>query len=57
MLRLKHLVKYLIGTKGHCWVFKYQDTPRVLEGYADSDWAEEPRTRKSVSSGLVVYGS
>ena len=57
MLRLKHLVKYLLGTLEYCWCFYYQENPgTVVVGISDSDWAEDPRTRKSVSSGYITWG-
>jgi len=57
MLRLRHLAKYLLGTKDWCWLYAYQDPPRKWEGYGDSDWAANKETRKSVSCGITFHGS
>ena len=56
MMKLRHLVKYLIGTKEYCWLFYFQEEPRYVEGFSDSDWAEDKETRKSVSSGFLRSG-
>jgi hypothetical protein len=56
MLILKHLVKCLIGTRTWLWVFHFQEMPKLLDAGSDSDWAQDPVTRKSVSSGFLRWG-
>ena len=43
-LALKHLLKYLKGTKDWVWCFFYQPRPKGLSGFSDSDWAQDPVT-------------
>ena len=56
--RLRHLVKFLLGTKEWAWVFAWQPTEEAaqLRGQSDSDWAQDHATRRSVSSGFVARG-
>jgi len=57
MMRLHHLVKYLAGTRNWSWLFAWQRAPeKGLLGDGDSDWAANSETRRSVSSGLIMYG-
>ena len=56
MLRLRHLVKFYLGTQDWAWVFRLQTEAPELTGTSDSDWAHEPVTRRSVSSGYVALG-
>jgi len=57
LMRLKHLVKYLLGTRSWSWLFAWQSRPAAMVGDGDSDWASDGETRRGVSSGLVVYGT
>ena len=54
-LMLKRLIRYYKGTKdAKIEMIKPTDTPAGivnLDGYSDSDWADETSTRKSRSSG------
>ena len=59
MAKLRHLLKYLAGTKDYCLVLHPQlklsstHTSLDLNAYCDSDWAGCSKTRKS-TSGVVV---
>ena len=55
-LKLKHLVKYLLGTEDWVWEFEGQPATEVLQAQSDSDWAQDAETRKSVSSGFLRLG-
>ncbi|MBW0563788.1 hypothetical protein O181_103503, partial [Austropuccinia psidii MF-1] len=57
---LKHLLRYLNGTLYYQLIFtKLEvDKPSVLEGWADSDYANDRKDRKSISGLIVtVYGN
>ena len=47
----RRLVKYLTE------VYKCQEAPKELVAYADSDWAQDPRTSKSMSGYVEMFGS
>ena len=59
MAKLKHLLRYLAGTKSHALVIKptlqlsSTNTTLDLDVYCDSDWAGCTKTRKS-TSGVVI---
>ena len=59
MAKLRHLLKYLAGTKDYCLVLRPElklsstVTSLDLKVYCDSDWAGCSKTRKS-TSGVVV---
>jgi hypothetical protein len=55
--RLKHLVRYRIGSPKVVQCFEWQDRPTRITCFADSDWAGCRETRKSTSGGGVVVGS
>ncbi|GKC69852.1 putative RNA-directed DNA polymerase, partial [Tanacetum coccineum] len=46
---------YLKGSPGKGLKFTHNMSSNMLEGYADSDWAKCPKTRKSVSGYCVFY--
>jgi len=54
--KIKRAVRYLQGDHGNVYVYKWQDQPKVMTGYADSDWAGCTKTRRSTSGGLVMHG-
>ncbi|CAE7698042.1 RE1, partial [Symbiodinium microadriaticum] len=56
MHRLKRLGRYLLKFPSEVWVYKYQEAPRELVLYTDSDWAQDPRTRKSMSGYVEMFG-
>ena len=39
------------------WNFMWQEMPTHLVGYSDSDWAGDPKTRRSTSGGGIVMGA
>ena len=61
---LRHLVGYLTFTNGHCICLEAKgigqgikvQTPgvNVIEGYSDSDWAGDRKSRKSVSAAAIL---
>ena len=57
MLRLKHVIKYLLGTADWAWSFIFQKRSEDLQAQSDSDWAADVETRKSVSSGFLRNGA
>ena len=54
--RLKRLGRYLVYKPRVSIRFAYQQAPRELSMYMDSDYAGCPKTRKSTSGGLGRYG-
>ena len=53
---LKRLVRYLSGAPRLVYRFPAQEV-RSVDVYTDTDWAGCPRTRKSTSGGVVMFGS
>ena len=58
-LRLRHLVKFLLGTLTWSWLYVWQseEAAQEVRGQSDSDWAADKVTRRSVSSGFVARGA
>jgi hypothetical protein len=56
MARLKRLGRYLAGKRRMCFLLPVEGQLDELVGYSDSDWAQNPETRKSVSCGLFMLG-
>ena len=54
--KIKRLVRYLRGSPGVVYRYPWQDTPKTLSGFADSDWAGCTRTRRSTSGGAILAG-
>nr|GEV13163.1 ribonuclease H-like domain-containing protein [Tanacetum cinerariifolium] len=50
-----NVLRYLKGSPGKGLKFIHNRLSNMLEGYADSDWAKCPKTRKSVSGYCVFY--
>ena len=44
------------GTKDLGLTYAASDKPSVLEGYADSDWASDKDTRRSVTAYVFMFG-
>ncbi|MBW0573521.1 hypothetical protein O181_113236, partial [Austropuccinia psidii MF-1] len=51
---LKHLLRYLKGTKDKCLVYKPQAIKETLTGWADADYANDKGDRKSVSGYVIL---
>ena len=52
--RLKKLARYLLGTREVYQLMVPRDGSDSLQTYTDSDWADDPDTRKSISGGTVM---
>ena len=48
-LMIHHAAHYVAKYPAEVWLLKYQDMPKVLRIYTDSEWAGNSETRKSVS--------
>ena len=58
LTRLRHLVRYLMGCKDEVAVLEPDSAAAWIEAWADSDWAGDRSSRKSVDCIVVkVYGS
>ena len=55
-LRLKRIGKYIAKYPIEKWHFEYQEAPKVLEGFSDSDWATNRWNRRSVSWTFQRFG-
>ena len=38
-------------------MFKFEEAPKLIEGFTDSDWAGDVKDRKSTSGGIIMWGS
>ena len=47
----------LMGVPSVAWCYPYQDDPKVLKVYADSDWAGDLESRRSTTAMLELLGS
>ena len=56
MHRLRRLGRYLVRHPREVWNYEYQDAPKELVVYTDSDWASDTRTRKSMSCYVEMFG-
>ena len=54
---LKRLCRYLISTPRLVHFYEWQEMPRHLSVYCDSDWAGCRKTRKSTSGGCFMHGT
>jgi hypothetical protein len=55
-IKLKKLIRYLLGAKRRATLFRWQDPPCMIDGFTDSDWAGCPKTRRSTSGGVLLHG-
>ena len=53
---MKRLLRYLKGAPRAVLHFKYQDKPKSLTVWVDSDFAGCEKTRKSTSAGVILMG-
>ena len=56
-LKLKRLVRYLKGAPRARIRYAYQNKPREITVWADSDFAGCEQSRKSTSAGVVQFGN
>ena len=54
---LKRVGRYLKGASRLVQEFEWQEMPRIVSAYSDSDWAGDKETRQSTSGGLLMMGS
>jgi hypothetical protein len=55
-MKLKKMIRYLMGARRRATHYHWQDPPGEIRGYTDSDWAGCTRTRRSTSGGVLLYG-
>ncbi|MBW0545050.1 hypothetical protein O181_084765 [Austropuccinia psidii MF-1] len=51
---LKHLFRYLNGTKDKCLVYRQQSIKEALTGWADADYANDSEDRKSITGYVIL---
>ena len=56
MLALKRLGRYLLGRPRLVFRYVFQSAD-TIDCYSDNDWAGCPKTRKSISGGVILLGS
>ena len=54
---LKRVVRYLVGRPRLVWRFVWQEPPKFLSVFSDSNWAGCHDTRKSTSGASIMHGS
>ena len=54
--KLKRVARYVKGRQRCVLHFHWQDLPTIIVGMVDSDWAGDPKTRCSTSSGVARLG-
>ena len=54
--RIKRLARYLIQYPRLETVFPFEDLPKVIQAYSDSDWAGDRETRRSTTAGALIFG-
>ena len=52
----KHALRYLRGTTKYGLWYRWMEGVK-LQGFTDSDWADNPSNRKSTSGGIFSIGS
>ena len=53
---VKRVIRYLAGHPHCIWKYDYQEEPRTLDIFTDSDWAGCRASRRSTSGGVVMHG-
>ena len=56
VVKLKRAIRYLAGHRRKSIKHIFQDSPKHIKAYSDSDWAGCVKTRKSTSGGILMYG-
>ena len=56
---LKRVVRYFLGRSRLVWRFVWQETPKSISAFRDSNWAgcHDTATRKSTSGACFMHGS
>ena len=54
---IKRVVRYLLGKPRLVWKFKWQEGPKFVSAFSDSNWAGCHDTRKSISGACIMNGS
>ena len=54
---VKRVVRYLLGKPRLIWRFVWQEAPKFLSAFSDSNWAGCHDTRKSTSGACLMHGS
>ena len=54
---IKRIVRYLIGCPRMVWKFVWQQAPKSVSIFSDSNWAGCHDTRKSTSGACIMHGS
>ena len=57
MIRLKRLVRFLVGQPRMQVMFSCQEAQRTMVGHIDADWAGDKDSRKSTPGGCITVGS
>ena len=52
---LKRIGRYLIGARRIVQTFKWDEVSSHIEGHGDSDWAGDKVSRRSTSSGALIW--
>ena len=56
MVKLKRLVRYLVGFPQAEWIYPKQVVPKYLDVYGDSDWAGDEERKRSTTGVAEVFG-
>ena len=54
---LKRVVRYLLGKPRLVWRYTWQEKPKFLSAFSDSNWAGCHDTRKSTSGACFMHGA
>jgi len=56
-LMIHHNARYIARYPAEVWLFKYQDMPKVLLIFTDSDWTGDAETQENVSCAVETFGA
>ena len=56
MVKLKRLVRYLVGFPQAEWAYSKQVVPKYLDVYGDSDWAGDEERKRSTTGVAEIFG-
>ena len=57
MVKLKRLVRYLVGFPQAEWAYSKQVVPKYLDVYGDSDWAGDEERKRSTTGVAEIFAS